>query len=47
MKDKDVEQERIKAEESKDNNCTKLLAKDQKHANVMVCTKQRYNLQQG
>jgi hypothetical protein len=43
MKDKDTEQERIKAEKSKDNNYTKLLAEDRKHANVMVRTDQRYD----
>jgi hypothetical protein len=39
MKNKDVEQERIKAEKSKDNNYIKLFAEDCKHSNIMVCTK--------
>jgi hypothetical protein len=42
MKDKDVEQNRIKGEKSKDSNYM-LLAKDCKHDNVMVRTKQHYN----
>jgi hypothetical protein len=36
MKDKEIERERISAEKSKDNNYTKLLAEERKHANFMV-----------
>jgi hypothetical protein len=43
MQDTDMEQETIKAEKLKDNNYTKLLAKDRKHANVMVRTKRCYD----
>jgi hypothetical protein len=44
MKDKEIERERICAKKSKDNNRTKLLAEERKHANVMVRTEQRYGI---
>jgi hypothetical protein len=42
MKDKEIERERISTKKSKDNNYTKLLAEERKHANVMVLTEQQY-----
>jgi DNA gyrase/topoisomerase IV subunit A len=42
MKDKEIKRERVSAKTPKDNNYTKLLAEECKHANVMVQTEQHY-----
>jgi hypothetical protein len=39
MKDKEIKRERISVEKSKDNNYTKLLTEEHKHANMVVCNK--------
>jgi hypothetical protein len=42
MKDKEIKRERIRFGKAKDNNYTKLLAKEQKHLNIQERVANRY-----